>query len=76
LRFSKVFVKNRDEVPDRAIPLVIEVSNDQKSYHRVARRTDSFRTWTAELRPQTARYVRLRVDRKSYLHLEQVKIYK
>lgn len=74
--FSQVFVRNRsDDAPDRAVPLVVEVSNDQKTYRQVARRKESFREWTAQFSPQTARYVRLRVDRRSYLHLEKVMIY-
>jgi hypothetical protein len=74
--FSEVFVRNRtDAVPDRAIPLVIEVSDDAKSWRTVSRRDDTFRTWTADFAPVTARYVRLRVDRRSYLHLEVVEIH-
>jgi hypothetical protein len=75
-RFSSVFVKNRsDDAPDRAIPLVVEISNDKKKWRELARRKESFRTWTARFKPQTARYVRLRVARRSYLHLEQVSIH-
>lgn len=75
-RFSAVTIKNRtDDAPDRAIPLVIEVSDDAKTWRGVARRKESFRIWTAEFKPQTARYVRARVDRRSYLHLEQVMIH-
>lgn len=74
--FSEVYVKNRtDSVPDRAIPLVIEVSDDAKTWRPVARRDDTFRTWTASFPSVTARYVRLRVDRRSYLHLEAVEIH-
>jgi hypothetical protein len=76
LRFSKVFVKNRDELQDRAVPLVIEVSDDAKTWHKVARRVETFRTWMAEFAPKTARYVRIRVDRRSWLHLEQVMVYR
>lgn len=74
--FSEVYVKNRtDSVPDRAVPLVIEVSDDAKTWRPVARRDDTFRTWTASFPSVTARYVRLRVDRRSYLHLEAVEIH-
>jgi hypothetical protein len=76
LQFSKVFVKNRDELQDRAVPLVVEVSNDEKTWHKVGRRVETFRTFMFQFPTQTARYVRLRVDRKSWLHLEQVMIYK
>jgi hypothetical protein len=75
-RFASVFVRNRSEAaPDRAIPLVVEVSQDKKTWRSVARRKTGFREWTARFKPQTARYVRLRVDRRSYLHLEKVMIH-
>jgi hypothetical protein len=72
---SEVYVKNRsDSVPDRAVPLVVEVSDDANTWRKVARRDDTFRTWTASFAPLTTRYVRLRVDRRSYLHLDSVEI--
>jgi hypothetical protein len=75
-RFSAVTVHNRtDDAPDRAIPLVIEASDDAKTWRKITRRNDSFRTWTVHFKPVTARYVRLRVDRRSYLHLEKVMIH-
>ena len=74
--FSEVYVRNRtDSVPDRAVPLVIEVSDDETNWRAVARRDDTFRTWTASFPTLTARYVRLRVDRRSYLHLEIVEVH-
>ena len=73
--FSKVFVKNRtDGAADRAIPLIVEVSPDAKKWKQVARRDAAFSEWTAEFAPQQARYVRLRVDRRTYFHLEAVEI--
>lgn len=72
---SEVYVKNRsDSVPDRAVPLVIEVSDDGKSWREVARKNDTFRTWTASFAPVMTRYVRARVDRRSWLHLDRVEI--
>jgi hypothetical protein len=74
--FSRVVVRNRtDSAPDRAIPLLIEVSDDKKVYREVARRTTAFRVWRAEFPRQRARHVRLRVPRRSWLHLEGVSIY-
>ena len=74
--FSEVYIKNRsDSVPDRAVPLVVEVSDDAKTWRAIARKDDTFGTWTASFAPVTARYVRLRVDRRSYLHLEIVEIH-
>jgi hypothetical protein len=77
VEFSRVTVQNRtDSSPDRAIPLIIEASDDQKTYRELARRVDTFSTWTADFRPHRARYVRLRVPRRSTLHLERVSIYR
>jgi hypothetical protein len=72
-RFSVVEVTNRSDCcPDRAVPLVVEVGNDRQKWHEVARRTETFATWKASFAPQEARYVRLRVPRRTHLHLEKV----
>lgn len=74
--FSGLYVKNRtDSVPDRVAPLVVEVSDDAKAWRTVIRREETFRTWTASFPTVTARYVRLRIDRRSTLHLEIVEIH-
>lgn len=74
--FSEVYVRNRtDSVPDRAVPLMIEVSDDAKTWRLVSRRDETFVTWTARFAPVTARYVRLRVDRRTQFHLEVVEIH-
>lgn len=73
--FNRVDVVNRDDCcPDRAVPLVIEVSRDGKQFREVMRRNDTFSRWTAKFAPQKARYVRLRVLRRSILHLNQVAV--
>ncbi len=70
-----VRVVNRIECcRDRAVPLVVEVSDDAKTWRSVARRDARFRTWRARFPKTDARYVRLRVAGKSTLHLEQVEI--
>jgi hypothetical protein len=75
--FSSLSIKNRvDCCDDRAVPLVVEVGNDAKNWVEVARRTQTFETWQPSFAPQSARYVRLRVARKSVLHLERVAIHK
>jgi hypothetical protein len=55
---------------------VIEVSSDDASFRAVARRVRPFRTWRAELGDVEARYLRLRVTRRSYLHLERVAVFR
>ncbi len=73
--FSRLEVTNRSDCcPDRAAPLAIEVSLDQKTWREVARRTDTFSVWTAKFKQQNARYVRLRALRRTILHLEKIAV--
>jgi hypothetical protein len=63
---------------DDCLPLVVEFSIDGNTYKEIGRRTDHFGTnppWVVDGRQQSARFVRLRVDRKSYLALSEVEIY-
>lgn len=73
--FSHVEVVNRDDCClDRAVPLIIEVGNDREHWREVVRRPDSFREWDATFKPVSARYLRLRVDRHSTLHLVRISV--
>jgi hypothetical protein len=72
-KIRRVEVKNRDECcRERAVPLVVEVSNDRNSWTEVARRDSEFSNWTAKFSSRTARYVRLRVPRTAALHLREI----
>jgi hypothetical protein len=72
---KRVEIKNRtDCCGDRAVPLVVEVSQDDKTWTQVARREAEFADWTAKFPKTKARYVRLRVARVAMLHLDEVKI--
>jgi F5/8 type C domain len=72
-KFSRVEVENREDCcQDRAVPLVVETRDDGTEPREVARTTEVFRDWAATFEPVTARYVRVRVDRRSYLHLVRV----
>lgn len=74
-RVSAVKVTNRtDSDQERAVPLAVEVSQDGKSWKEVARRTEIFSEWKAEFPTVSARYVRLRGLRKTWLHFKQVRI--
>ncbi|MBL8956055.1 MAG: discoidin domain-containing protein [Myxococcaceae bacterium] len=76
--FSKLTIVNRkdENLQARAVPLVIEVSDDQSTWRQIARRDETFDDWKVELAaPATARFVRARIDRKSWLHLEAVKVH-
>lgn len=68
-------INRSDCCAERSIPLVIEVSLDQKTWAEVARNDDGFSLWKARFPPRKARHVRLRVDRRSMLHLEDVRIH-
>jgi hypothetical protein len=73
--FSSVRVENRkDCCSERAVPLMVEVSSDQEHWHNVARRDSVFSSWLAKFPPVTARYVRLRIDRRESLHLQRVRV--
>lgn len=76
---SRVEVYNRvDGWFDDCLPLALELSTDGKEFKEVARRTDAFGTsppWTIDVGGRPARYVRLRVTRKSYLALSEVKVF-
>jgi len=75
--FRQLVVENRkDCCPDRAVPLALEVSDDQKEWHEVIRRNETFSTWRTSLPTTRARYVRLRVMRRSILHLDSFDLYR
>lgn len=75
--FSKVLLVNRSDCcQERAVPLVVEVSDDAKTYRQVAGRDRPFSKILLSFPPTTARYLRLRVDKKTALHLERVSVYR
>ena len=75
-KVTRVHVENRvDCCTERADPLVIEVSSDQKRWKRVARHEGVFTEWDAEFSPVQARYLRVRLLKQNYLHLVAVRIY-
>ncbi len=75
--FTKLTIVNRkdENLQHRAVPLVLEVSDDQQGWREIARRTEVFDDWKPEFPPVTARFIRARIDRKSWLHLEAVKVH-
>jgi hypothetical protein len=75
ISISHVIVKNRSDCcPDRAVPLMIEVAVEKDHFTEVARREQNFDLWDARFKPHTARYLRLSVPRRTFLHLEQVEV--
>jgi hypothetical protein len=73
--FTRLEVVNREDCcPERAVPLIVEVSDDKAKWREIARRTDNFREWETTVAPTKARYVRLRVDRRTSFHLVRVSL--
>jgi hypothetical protein len=75
-KFSSAHIVNRtDCCADRVVPLILEVSNDQKHWREVTRNTQPFRDWSPSFAPVSARWLRLRVPRYSMLHLKRVRVF-
>lgn len=71
----QVEVENRSNCRrERALPLAVELSTDGKNWQRVGYRRIVFATWTAVFPARPVRFVRLRVDRPSVLHLRRVSV--
>jgi hypothetical protein len=76
-KISSVRVRNRTDCCSAlALPLLVELSLDDRAWREVGRRERNFRTWSARFEPSEARWVRLRVDGESTLHLERVSVYR
>jgi hypothetical protein len=74
-KVGRVELVNRtDCCQARAVPLAVELSSDRTQWKVVATRNEQFQSWTAVFSPASARYVRLRVLRRSVLHLEAVSV--
>lgn len=72
---SAVVVENRrDCCGDRGLPLLVQVSSDQKSWKTVATRKEEFTTWRANFPTEQARWVRLMVPNHNMLHLSRVRL--
>lgn len=74
--FEKVVVFNRaDCCQERAVPIRIEVSNDNRSFRKVAEQNKQFDQWTADTPNAEGRYVRLMNMSNNCFHLSEVEIY-
>lgn len=74
--FTWMTINNRmDMGVARASPLVVEVTDDRQTWREVARNQETFLTWTPRFAAVTARYVRLRVLKKTWFHLEAVEVH-
>jgi hypothetical protein len=69
-------VRNRSDCcAESAVPLKLEVSVDHVAYRTLAHKFTVFDEWAPTFPPTLARYVRLRVQRRSMLHLESVRVF-
>jgi hypothetical protein len=76
---GSVKVHNRvDGWFDDCLPLVVELSDDGTHWDEIGRRTEHFDAnppWVVNGRGKPAHFVRIRVDRKSYIALSEVEVY-
>lgn len=75
-KFSSLTVVNRsDHMPERQVPLIVEVGDDRETWKEIARQDSLFTTWRVKVPDTTARFVRFRVPRRTYFHLEGVRVH-
>lgn len=71
----RIVVENRlDCCQDRGLPLIAELGAESGAYVEIGRRTTPFDTWEIGLRPARGRYLRLRADQNTFLHLRAIAI--
>jgi hypothetical protein len=75
---DEIRVHNRlDQAFDDCLPLAVETSLDGVAFTELARRDQHFAAdppWTIDAHHTTARYVRIKVLRRSYLALSEVEV--
>jgi len=75
-QFDQIVVYNRpDCCPERAVPLRVEVSNDDRSYRQIAERREVFDRWVVKNLHTEGRYVRLLNSPPNFFHLAEVEIH-
>jgi hypothetical protein len=75
-KFDKIVVYNRPGCcAERAVPLKVEVSNDNQNYRQIAERIETFNKWAANNLNAEGRYVRLKNTPPNFFHLAEVEIY-
>jgi hypothetical protein len=75
-KFDKIVVYNRpDGFEDRAVPLKVEVSNDNQNWKQIAERKETFDKWTAKGLHAEGRYVLLENTPPNFFHLAEVELY-
>lgn len=73
---TEVVTYNRaDCCQERTIPLQLLVSDDGKSFRKVAERREAFDVWSAKGLKVKGRYIRLQLAGSNFLHLSEVEVY-
>jgi hypothetical protein len=75
-KFDKIVVYNRPGCcAERAVPLKVEVSDDNQNFKQIAERVEIFDKWKARDLNAEGRYVRLKNTPPNFFHLAEVEIY-
>jgi hypothetical protein len=75
-KFNKIVVYNRLEgLEGRAVPIKVEVSNDNQNYKQIAERKEPFDRWSVKGLKAEARYVRLKNTPPNFFHLNEVELH-
>ena len=69
-----VLTNRQDCCFERGLPLVVEVGENTSSFSAVGRQERVFNRWVIDFAERKARYVRLRSEATTYLHLSEVEI--
>jgi hypothetical protein len=76
MSFTSVQIRNREDCcKDRAVPLVVQASDDRNSWKELGRRTSEFEDWELTFPAETARYLRFAVERRTMFHLKSVSVH-
>jgi hypothetical protein len=75
-QFTSVDIRNREDCcKERAVPLVVQSSNDRESWKELGRQTTEFDVWNLTFPAETARYVRVVAERRTMLHLKSIRVH-
>lgn len=75
-KFDTIVVYNRPGCcAERAVPLKVEVSNDNQNFRQIAERTEVFDKWSAKNLHAEGRYLRLKNTPPNFFHLAEVEVY-
>jgi hypothetical protein len=72
---ARIILENRlDCCAERGLPMVVEAGETAESMAELGRRSDPFDTWILAFAPRRARFVRIRSEATTVLHLREVRI--